>query len=213
MVCDSLFLTMAAVLIIGYSVLSVKFFFKGMDNIIAGNMVHVLKSYIKTTPEDQQGSLTRFSGFMISKQWGQMPENIKQLMDRPNAGEIINLQGRYMVGKPKSVVFAMSLELGNEIYYVVHLPSPHKASPLIGNKGKENIRMLIGISLLTALGIAVLIWVLLKKVERPVKSLGQWAHGLDEEQLKAPAPDLFILNSMSWRGSSKIASHLPEESG
>jgi len=184
------FLTMAAVLIIGYSVLSVKFFFKGMDNIIAGNMVHVLESYIKTTPGEQQGGLTRFSGFMIAKQWGQMPENIKQLIDRPQTpGKLSIYKEDTWFGKPKSVVFAMSLQLGNKIYYVVHLPSPYKASPLIGNKGKENIRMLIGISLLTALGIAVLIWVLLKRVERPVKFLGQWAHGLDEEQLKAPAPD------------------------
>ncbi|MCG8552904.1 MAG: HAMP domain-containing histidine kinase [Desulfobacterales bacterium] len=184
------FLTMAAVLIIGYSVLSVKFFFKGMNNTIAGHMAHVLESYIETIPEDQRGSLTRLSDFMIAKQWRQMPENIKQLMDRPQRpGKLSIYKEDTWFGKPKSVVFAMSLELGNEIYYVVHLPAPHKASPLIGNKGRENIRMLLGISLLTALGIAVLIWVLLKRVERPVKSLGQWAHGLDAEQLKAPAPD------------------------
>lgn len=184
------FLMMAAVLIVGYSVLSVKFFFKGMDNIIAGNMVHVLESYIRTTPEEQRGSLTRFSGFMIATQWGQMPEDIKKLMDCPQIpGKLSIYKEDTWFGKPKSVVFAMSLQLDNEIYYVVHQPSPHKASPLIGNKGKENMRMLLGISLLTALGIAVLIWVLLKRVERPVKSLGQWAHGLDADQLKAPAPD------------------------
>lgn len=184
------FLMMAAVLIIGYSILSVNFFFKGMDNVIAGNMVKALESYIKTTPDDLQGSLTRFSGFMIAKQWGQMPENIKQLMDRPQTpGKLLIHKEDTWFGKPKSVVFAMSLELGNEMYYVVHLPSPHETSPLIGNKGKENQRMLLGISLLTALGISVLIWVFLKQVERPVKSLGQWAHGLDAELLKTPAPD------------------------
>nr|WP_320193493.1 HAMP domain-containing sensor histidine kinase [uncultured Desulfobacter sp.] len=184
------FLMMAAVLIIGYSVLSVRFFFKGMDNIIAGNMVHVLESYIKTTPEDQRDNLTRFSGFMIAKQWGQMPESIKQLMDCPQTpGKLLVRKEDSWFGKPKNVVFAMSLQLGNEMYYVVHLPSPHKTSPLIGNGGKENKRMLFGISLLTAMGISVLIWMLLKQVERPVKSLGQWAHGLDADQLKAPAPD------------------------
>jgi signal transduction histidine kinase len=184
------FFVMAAVLIIGYSVLSVKFFFKGMDNIIAGNMVHVLESYVKTTSEDQRNSLARFSGFMIAKQWERMPDNIKDFMDCPQIpGKLLVHKEDTWFGKPKRVVFAMSLQLGTQIYYVVHLPSPHKTSPLIGNGGKENKRMLLGISLLTALGIAVLLRLLLKRVERPVKFLGQWARGLDAEQLKAPAPD------------------------
>nr|WP_319491742.1 histidine kinase dimerization/phospho-acceptor domain-containing protein [uncultured Desulfobacter sp.] len=184
------FLVMAAVLIIGYSVLSVRFFFKGMDNIIAGNMVHVLESYVKTTPEDQRNRLAQFSGFMIAKQWEQMPENIKYFMDCPQAtGKLLVRKEDTWFGKPKRVVFATSLQLGKEIYYVVLLPSPHKASPLIGNRGKENMRLLLGISLLTAFGIAVLIQLLLKRVERPVKLLGQWARGLDADQLKAPAPD------------------------
>lgn len=184
------FFVMAAVLIIGYSVLSVKFFFKGMDNIIAGNMVHVLESYVKTTPEDQQENLAQFSGFMIAKQWQQMPENIKKHMARPQTlGTLSIYKEDTWFGKPKRVVFAMSLQLGDQIYYVVHLPSPHKTSPLVGNGGKENKRLLLGISLLTALGIAVLIRLLLKRVERPVKFLGQWARGLDAEKLKAPAPD------------------------
>ena len=184
------FLMMAAVLIIGYSVLSVKFFFKGMDNIIAGNMVHVLESYIKTTPEDQRNRLAQFSGFMITKQWEQMPENIKDFMACPQTtGKLLVRKEEPWFGRPKRVVFAMSLQLGKEIYYVVLLPSPHKASPLIGDRGKENMRLLLGISLLTAFGIAVLIQLLLKRVERPVKFLGQWARGLDADQLKAPAPD------------------------
>ena len=83
----------------------------------------------------------------------------------------------------------MSVQIGSDIYYVVHLASSDKVSPLIGNKGKDNLLILLGISLLTALGIAALVWMLLKRVERPVKSLGWWAHGLDAERLKAPAPD------------------------
>ncbi|NDY72233.1 sensor histidine kinase [Desulfobacter hydrogenophilus] len=184
------FLIMAVVLIIGYSVLSVKFFFKGMDNIVAGHMVHVLESYIKATPEYERGSLTRFSGFMIAKQWQQMPENIKEFIDCPHTpGKLSVYKDGNWLGKPRHVVFAMSLQLGNETYYVVHRPPAHKTSPLIGNKGKENLRMLLGISLLTASGIAVLVWILLKLVERPVKSLGQWAHGLDADRLKAHVPD------------------------
>lgn len=184
------FLIMAVVLIIGYSVLSVKFFFKGMDSIIAGNMAHVLESYIQTTPEDQRGNLTHFSGFMIAQQWQQMPENIKEFIDCPHTPKKLSVyKDDPWFGKPRRLVFAMSVQIGNDTYYVVHLPPPYKASPLIGNKGKDNLRILLGISLLTALGIAVVIWILLKLVERPVKSLGRWAHGLDADQLKAPAPD------------------------
>ncbi|WP_321492411.1 HAMP domain-containing sensor histidine kinase [uncultured Desulfobacter sp.] len=184
------FLIMAVVLIIGYSVLSIKFFYKGMDNIIAGNMVHVLESYIKTTPQDQRGDLARFSGFMIAKQWRQMPDNIKELMDVPARPEELEIyKENAWFGKPKGVIFAMSVQIDNDTYYIVHLAPSEKASPLIGNKGRENLRILIGISLSTALGIAVLIRVLLILVERPVKSLKQWAHGLDADQLKRPAPD------------------------
>jgi signal transduction histidine kinase len=184
------FVMMAVVLIMGYSVLSVNFFFKGMDNIIAGNMVHVLESYINTTPEDQQDRVTRFSGFMIAKQWRQMPENIKSLMNRPEIpGKLMVRKEGPWFGKPRGIVFAMAVQIADNTYYVVHLAPLHKASPLIGNKGRKNLRILLGISLLTAIGIAVLVWGLLKWVERPVKSLGQWAHGLDADQLKAPAPD------------------------
>lgn len=184
------FLVMAAVLIIGYSVLSVKFFFKGMDNIIAGNMIHALESYIKTTPEDQRDDLTRFSGFMIAKQWGRMPEKIKQLMDCPQApGTLLVRKEDTWFRKPGDLVFAMTFQICDDTYYVVHQAPSDKASLLGGNKGKENLRILLGISLLTALAIAVVVWMLLKWVERPVKALGQWARGLDTERLKAPAPD------------------------
>ena len=184
------FLVLAVVLIIGYSVLSVKFFVKGMDVIIAGNMVQTLESYIDTTPEGRRSRLNRFSGYLISRQWEQMPQNIRLIADAPK------IPGRMEVSKdggwfsrPGIIVFAMAVPHGNGTYYICHMPPREKASPLIGNHNKTNLHMLLAISFVTALGIALIILLLLKKVERPVKALGRWAHKLDADQLKEPAPD------------------------
>ncbi len=184
------FLVLAVVLIIGYSVLSVKFFVKGMDVIIAGNMVQALESYIDTFPEKQRSQLNRFSGYLISRDWQQMPQNIRQITDAPQT------PGRMEVAKdgewfspPKLIVFSMAVPHGNGTYYICHMPPREKASPLIGNHNRANLHMLLAISFVTALGIAAIILLLLKTVERPVKALGSWAHKLDADKLKETPPD------------------------
>ncbi len=184
------FLVPAILLIIGYSILSIQFFFKGMDRMMAGGMANALKSYITAIPAPERETLTAFSGYLISREWEQMPEEIRLSMEEPGQpGQLKVEKKNKTLGPPRAMVFAMRVSFKAETYYIGHVASHNEASPLIGQDRHKNLRTLISISLLTALGIAGFIFILLKLVERPVKSMGRWARSLDAKNLNDPAPD------------------------
>lgn len=186
------FLALAFLLIVGYSYLSVRFFFRGMDNVIADNMVHALESYIDTIPGKQRQQLNRFSGYLICRQWQDMPEEIRRAIDPPvQPGELLVSEKKEWFSPPQKIFFTMFVSHKGEAFYITHMATRQKASPLIGRNKEKNLEFLMGISLVTTLGILTVIWILLRQVERPVKALGQWAHDLNSENLQAPLPDFF----------------------
>ena len=186
------FLFLAALLIVGYSILSIQFYFRGMDRIIADNMAHALKSYIDTTSEKDRQHLNHFSGYLISENWKQMPEEVKSAIEIPQKVGMLSVKMRKKGGifsPPKKIFFVMKLEYEGNAFYICHVGSRNTAAPLLGQNRKKNLSTLITISFLTALGIFAIIWFLLRQVERPVKALGQWANDLNPEKLYAPRPD------------------------
>ena len=71
------FLGLAVVVVVGYSLLSANFFIRGMDNIVADNMVKVVASYVESVPLPQRKRLNHFSGYQIGQDWSQMPEKVR----------------------------------------------------------------------------------------------------------------------------------------
>ncbi|GAB6147283.1 sensor histidine kinase [Desulfocicer niacini] len=184
------FLFLAILLIIGYSFLSVRFFFRGMDNVIGDNMAHAVKSYGDTTSEENMQHLSHFSGYLISRDWSQMPEEIREAMAPPlQVGDLMVSKQQKWLSPPQKIFFVMKLVYKGESLYISHITTRKTAAPLLGRDKKKNMNALVLISFLTALGIFAIVWFLLRQVERPVKALGRWAKQLNPNNLHSPPPD------------------------
>ena len=73
--------------------------------------------------------------------------------------------------------------------YIVHSVYPQNVSGLIDRSAGRSLRLLLTVAVLIVLTLAVLIWLLVRRISRPVAALGHWAHQLDADRLKALPPD------------------------
>jgi len=63
-----------------------------------------------------------------------------------------------------------------------------RPDPMISNLDRS-MRILVVVSLLTAVALTVIVWLLLRQVSRPVTARGHWTRSLNIERLAAPASD------------------------
>lgn len=205
------FLVLSVLLIIGYTVLSLRFYFRGMDRVIADHMAHAVKSHIDTGTEQDREQLSTVSGYLISRDWGQMPGEIQKAMDRPEEVGVLTVKKKHVKGlfsRPNKIFFGMKLVHKSDVFYICHVGTRKTAAPLLGRHRKKNLHFLGGISLLTAFGIFLVVWFLLRQVERPVKALGHWAKRLTPDTLHAPRPDFSYpeLNELAFLIQSSLSS-------
>ena len=185
------FLGLAIVLVIGYSLLSAHFFVRGMDNIVAGNMHQVVESYVAALSEEQRRDMTTFSGYQISRDWQQMPEEIRRAFTEPVQAETMyKYDGSGWFQPPDKILFVMrSVTSTGESYFISRSVSRSTAPPQGGRMAARSMRLLLTLSLCIALLLAIIIWLLIKQVARPVGALGRWARSLNEKNLHTEPPD------------------------
>ena len=185
------FLGLASVLVIGYSLLSAHFFVRGMDNIVAGNMHQVVESYVAALPVEQRGQMNTFSGYQISRDWQQIPEDIRHDFPEPVETEIMYKYGEpNWFQPPDKILFAMhSVTSTGESYFISRSVTRSAAPPQGGRMAAQNMRLLLTLSLCIALLLAIILWLLIKQVARPVSALGRWARSLNGKNLLAAPPD------------------------
>ena len=183
------FLFLVIVIVIGYSLLSIHFFIRGMDNMIAGNMAKVVESYDEM-PVSRRHRLEHFSGYQISSDWDGMPERVRQVFTEPTQSGVLRVHNDAQWGAPPNeVVFLMRLDLNGHSYFISHILTRATASPLVGRQAARNRQLLLTISLSVAVALAVITWLLLRKIERPVGALGRWARNLNADNLQETPPD------------------------
>ncbi|MBU0960057.1 MAG: HAMP domain-containing histidine kinase, partial [Proteobacteria bacterium] len=90
---------------------------------------------------------------------------------------------------PDIIYFAMRYKQGDDTLFVSRRLDRSTASKLVGRNAARSLQLLLLISLSIAVTLAAIIALLLKRVSRPVKALGQWARELDSERLNLPPPD------------------------
>lgn len=184
------FLTMAIVLIIGYSLLSVEFFIRGMDSITASDMAQVIDSYVSAIPASQRKQLNSFSGYQISPDWRQMPDKIRRAFQAPTQAGVLLKHHNSAWFKPHGEIhFIMRVRHAGDTYFISRSMTRETAPVLAGRIAAQNRRFLLTLSLGIFLALAAILWLLFKQVARPVNALGQWARALNEHNLHETPPD------------------------
>ena len=186
-----IFLSLAVVLVIGYSILSAHYYMRGMDSIMSSNMEQAARSYLESFPQHNRDGAADFSGYRIARHWSLMPEDIRSAFGQPpvRPGIMMKQVDSRWPAPPDVIYFLFRYQDGDGPLFVSRRFSRQTASALIGRNTAESMQLLLSISIGIAGILALIILVVLRRVSRPVTALGQWARALDSENLSQPPPD------------------------
>lgn len=185
------FLLLAVMLVTGYSLLSAHYYRMGMDSITASNMEEAARSYVKLVPPAKRIQFENFRGYRIASNWNHVPIDLQNVFGAapPEPGFSIKIEQDNWFNHPDFVYFAYRYQDENGTLFVTRRGSRATAPPLIGRNAAESRKMLFVISSSIAGFLGITILLLLRRVSRPVASLGQWARSLNADNLSDPPPD------------------------
>ncbi len=186
------FLAVTILLVAGYTVLSLTFFRKGLDNATSANLIRSVERYVASVPAEQRHGLRDFGDVQIASGWEWMPEDIRERLQQPaEEGVLHALKHGQRNGPPEQLDFVMLVRQEGEPYFVRQFLRPEMFSPLVGRQAVASVRTLFGISALSLLFLCGFAWLLFNKVARPGRALSAWAASLDEQTLRENPPDFY----------------------
>ena len=203
-------LSFGGTIVIGYSLLSAQFFFRGMDNIVAGGMEKAALTYLASNPPLTDEDIVDFRGSQLSRSWQAQPEAIRRIFTQPpmNSGELIKRDDSHWLQPPDKVYFALKVDLENESVYISRTLSRENVSSLMGRNMADSMRLLLIVSALIAMTLMFITWLLMRSISAPVARLNHWTQSLTPETLARPAPDFLYpeLNEMANLIQSSLSS-------
>jgi signal transduction histidine kinase len=195
------FLFLGIVLVLTYSAISRHFFYLGMDNIMSVNMENAARIYITELPKAERNHLNSYRGYDISHDWEHQPDIIKARFSKPKHKNKLYkyLKGR-IFQRPEELYFLIQTEILGESLYISVNPKPiAEDSVIIGININDSKRLLFYISSSIIFALALVIWLILRRVSKPVTQLACWTHSLTPKTLNEPAPNFHYpeLNEMA----------------
>ncbi|MDO8827111.1 HAMP domain-containing sensor histidine kinase [Methylophaga sp.] len=188
-------------IVLGYSMLSAHFFFRGMDNIVAGGMENAVLTYLASNQPLAEDELVDFRGAQLSRKWEVQPEEIRRFFatSPPRSGELVKRDDSRWFTRPDNVYFALKVDVENEAVYISRTLSRENVSSLMGRNMADSMRILLGVSALIAVTLILITWLLMRSISAPVARLNNWTQSLTPENLSQPAPDFLYpeLNQMA----------------
>jgi signal transduction histidine kinase len=194
------FLFLGIVIVLAYSAISRHFFILGMDNIVSANMEQAAKSYIDTQPTEKRQHNNEFGGYDISHDWSQQPTIIQQKFNEPKqANQLYKFIEAPWFSSPDVIHFLISLNINGEDLYISKTVLTAESSKLIGANIKQSKELLFIISSGIIFALALIIWLMLRRVSQPVSQLADWTHSLNSKTLNDAPPDFYYpeLNEMA----------------
>jgi len=193
-------LFLGIVIVLAYSAISRHFFILGMDNIVSANMELAAKSYIETIPEQTRQHSNQFSGYTISHDWKQQPEIMQQVFNQPNqTNQLYKHVKAKWFSRPELIHFLIKLNIQGEHLYISRTATAADSSRLIGQNIRQSRQLLYLISSGFIAALALIIWLMLRRVSQPVSQLAAWTHSLNAKNLNQQPPNFYYpeLNEMA----------------
>ena len=179
------FVSFGIMLVIGYTLLSANYFINGMDTVMARNLEQAADQYLQAPQTPARPD------YPVTRDWNDQPALIREIFGAApeQAGVMYKELERSGLGRPKAVYFAMRFHTPGGDHFVSHKISPSDRPTVVTSRPDNSLRTLLSISAGAALLLVLLSWLLMRRVARPVGALGDWARGLNEQNLSQPAPD------------------------
>lgn len=195
------FLSLAVILVIGYSFLSAHYYRLGMGTIMANNMEKAAHDYIERVPSTQRNKANHFKSYIVAHNWHHLPLELQKAFGTPPAepGFSVKEKGQHWF-KPYDVIYFLYMYRNNsETLYVSFQGTKAKIPPVIERMATQSKKMLLAISASIAGVLGIIILILLRHVSKPVSALRQWARSLGPDNLHEQPPDFSYpeLNEMA----------------
>jgi len=195
------FITLGLVIVVGYSLLSMHFFVRGMDNIVASNMENAALTFMASSREFDNSGRANFRGNQLSVDWPGQPASIRNVFNAaPNEPAVLLKHNpASWFQRPDEMYFVMQVAVDNDAVYISRTVSADNVSTMVGRNVAESMQLLLLFSAIIALTMVALVWLILRHISRPVTKLGHWTRALKAENLQQPVPDFFYpeLNDMA----------------
>lgn len=196
-------------LILGYSILSARFFSHGVARVITDSMENTIETYHISEARKNKKDFDYWGSFRITTNWEYMPKTVKRSFPTPipPTQELFVAKSVRSSREPGPDYYVMASQRGNTTYYVSQWAGFSTPLGTFGWNSNDNIRLLIVISCFIGIGTAIFLWLIIRQTSRPMASLNQWANQLDIDTIKQAIPDFYYreLNDLAFLLCEKIA--------
>ncbi|NVD34386.1 sensor histidine kinase [Marinobacter lutaoensis] len=185
------FLSLGLVLMAAYSMISKDYFIRGLDASMAANMEKTARTFLRLVGPEQQRQGQEFSGFYLAKDWQRMPDYVRQSFAQPPTEPALLYKASDGGGfrRPERMVFLMRYDTQEGPLYIARELTPPVKSTVVHATVRQNRQFMLTVSLVVLGFIALISWLLLRHVSRPMAALRAWTHALDRDKLAQPVPD------------------------
>ncbi|TMP02519.1 sensor histidine kinase [Pseudoalteromonas sp. S3178] len=187
---------LSSAMAIGFSFLSVNYFIDGLDKGLNGVMFA-----LSQTAKVEDGQPIEMVGFSVASRWEDMPKEIKQRFIKPTHNGVLQKRA------DKSSFFSMPENLFFAVYYQNEAGESRYVSRIMLEKDRPRkqitdekpMQRLFWIALTGVTAIALFtffLFMVMKKIAKPVESLRGWAKSLNQKNLQNTPPD-FTYNELN----------------
>lgn len=195
------FVALGLVIVIGYSLLSLHFFVRGMDNIVSVNMETAALTFLASERDFDDNGQAFFRGNQLSSNWQQQPEAVQAAFDTPpqTLSELRKHDPTPWFSRPDEIFFAMKVKVDNATIFISRTVTRSMMTETADRNATESIKLLLLFSATIALTFAAIIWFILHHLSQPVTRLVSWTRSLNASTLQQPVPDFLYdeLNEMA----------------
>lgn len=185
------FVSLGLILMAAYSLVSDDYFIRGLDAAMASSMEKSARTFGDVITPEKQRQGQEFSGFFISSEWLSMPGYVHRAFPQAPAepATLYKDTSGPLFGPPDHVIFAMRYDTSSGPLYISQELVPPVESDVIPITARQKQQFTITVSVLVIAFIAIIAWLLLRHVSRPMAALRAWTHSLDSDKLSHPVPD------------------------
>ncbi|TMO70806.1 sensor histidine kinase [Pseudoalteromonas sp. S3785] len=189
-------LVLSSIMAIGFSFLSVNYFVDGLDKGLNGVMFA-----LSQTAEVEDGQPIEMVGFSIASRWEDMPKEIKQRFIKPTHNGVLQKKADKpsFFSMPENLFFAVYYqnEAGESRYVSrIMLEKERPKKPVTDKKPIQRV-FWVALTALAAITLfAFFLFMVMKKIAKPIESLKKWAKSLSQANLQQTPPD-FTYNELN----------------
>ncbi|TKB54211.1 sensor histidine kinase [Ferrimonas aestuarii] len=173
------------------SSVAMNYFIGGMDFIQTGTMIDTAELL-----EEQGKRRGQLMGFYISDDWEQMPAEVQQFLSKPSTPYLLykDFQKNIVFDGPSLGVFAVMVPGDDGVTrYVSMTLRPEDYTPEEKDKvmvfGPDPFWVIVAFGFGGIALFAMVIWLLIRQITKPMVELSDWAKGLGPESVENSTPD------------------------